>query len=247
MIKGIYHSASGMIPRFFKLAAISNNLANINSTAFKADRVHFGTVLNNELSQGSVEGAPARSIEREMSYSTDFSQGSLERTGVPTQLAINGKGFFVIEGAETGEIFYTRNGNFKLNSEQELVTASGQKVLDTSDTPILIDGDDLVIAEDGQYFVDGLAIGKFQIVEFEDENVLLKRGETLYSLGNDELPEDSENSSLFQGYLENSNINTVREMVEMITLNRNYEASSRILTAQDETLKKTVQQIGRYL
>ncbi len=246
MIKGIYHSAAGMVPRYIKLSSISNNLANVNTTGFKVDKVHFGTILNNELTQPFNKGLPERELEREMLLQVRYDQGSFEHTKRPTQLALHGNGFFVVQSPDTTEEFYTRNGNFIIDAEKELVNSDGFHVMLESGQTLKITGDKLGISEDGQVLQDGTIIGKLKLVSFEDLNCLVKRGDSLYSCIENEVPIKADEVTVLQGYLETSNVNPIQQMVELITLNRTYESSQRALIAQDDTLKKAVQQVAKF-
>jgi len=246
MIKGIYDSAAGMLPRYIKLAAIANNLANVNTPGYKLDEVHFGTVLDNELTQPDKGGKARSEMDRQMVHYVDFTQGSLENTGQKTHFAINGKGFFMVENPESGERFYTRNGDFLFNDQSELVDSQGFRVLLEDGAPIIAHGNNLLVSEDRQVFVDGEPIGKLAVMTFENLNDIVKRGNSLYSNLGNQVPEEPEDTVVLQGFLETSNVNLVQQMVDMITLNRNYESSQRALVAQDDTLKKAVQQVGAF-
>ncbi|MDP8207704.1 MAG: flagellar hook-basal body protein [Candidatus Electryonea clarkiae] len=246
MIKGIYHSAAGMVPRFMRLAAISNNMANANTTAFKSDKVYFTAVLNNQLVQQGALGDPARSIDEEMTYKFDLRQGSVEQTQQPAHFALQGDGYFVVEDEASGKQYFSRNGNFHLNEERYLVTYLGLNVLSEGGSPIRVDGDEFVVSENGQIVVDGRETDRFKIVDFEDKSGISKYGDSMFIPDPDNIEVDVEDVKILQGHLETSNINVVEEMVDMITLNRNYESSQRALIAQDSTLKKAVQEIGRY-
>ncbi len=242
MIKGIYHAAAGMIPRESQLEAISNNLANANTTAHKSDRRLFRTTLNNRLLQGGPFGTPV-TLPPELYYlQTDFAQGPLEKSDNPLDIAISGRGFFVIE-TENGNC-YTRDGNFKLNEDNELVTKLGYRVLGESN-PIQVTGGEVVVRDTGEVIVDGSVVDRLQVVDFEEPYNLRRNGYGYF------VPEDNapgqpvEDIRLMQGYIEGSNVNVIKEMVEMIELNRVYDMLQRAVVTQDETLKMAVNEIAR--
>ncbi len=242
MIKGIYHAAAGMIPRESQLEAVSNNLANANTTAHKSDRRLFRTTLNNRLLQGGPYGTPV-TLPPELYYlQTDHSQGSLEKTDNPLDVAIAGKGFFVIE-TENGNC-YSRGGNFKLNEENELVNNLGFRVLGESN-PIQITGSEVVIRDTGEVIVDGSVIDKLQIVDFEEPYNLRRNGYGFFVAEDGSTGQLIEESKLMQGYIERSNVNVVKEMVQMIELNRIYDILQKAIITQDETLKMAVNEIAR--
>lgn len=166
MIKGIYHSAAGMVPEYYRLINVSNNLANANTTAFKADRRYFRTLINNEIVQPGVGGRPKRHQDLDTGLQTQYTQGALRKTNAKTDIALNGNGFFVVEEQSTGKQFYTRNGWFQLNSDGELLTHKGMSVLDDSGSPIIIDGDKFVITEKGELFSNGEYKGNIKVVDF---------------------------------------------------------------------------------
>lgn len=175
---------------------------------------------------------------------TDFSQGNMLETGGVLDLALNGSGFFKVEG-EDGETYYTRDGSFTRNDLGELTTLDGYRVLG-SGGPIMINGDELTVAARGQVIVDGLNAGTLDIVDLDNKEYLRKVGNNLYQMAEgedgEEIPFDGE---VLQGYLEESNVDSIREMVEMITLLRNFEAGQKAIRVQDEMLEKSSNEIGR--
>jgi flagellar basal-body rod protein FlgG len=241
MIKGIYNAAAGMIPRESQLEAVSNNLANANTTGFKADRRYFRTVLNNKLLQGGEDGNPVKLPEEMYYLGTDQSAGSLEKTGNPLDVSISGKGFFVVETSDGAG--YTRNGNFRLNDDNELVNGEGFHVLGENGT-VVIKGNNVAISEQGEIEVDGSVIDRLQVVDFQKPYTLRRNGYGLFVPELEEQPIPAEDFKMMQGYLENSNVNIVSEMVLMIELNHVYEALQKAITANDETLRMAVNEIA---
>lgn len=246
MIRGIYHSAAGMLPRYHRLINISNNLANASTTAFKADRRYFSTVLNNEIVQPGKNGIPERTNELDKGLKIEFRQGELHATGVETEFALSGEGFFVVENPEDLERSYTRDGRFKLNSSHELVTAQGWRVLDDSGAPIVIRDRPFFVDDEGHIFQRGNSTSSLMVVKFEDENNLIKKGDSLFGLKKEATPETPEDTMVKQGHLESSNVNVVEEMVFMIELNRTFESSQRALTAQDQSLNELINKVARF-
>ncbi|HEX04781.1 MAG TPA: flagellar basal-body rod protein FlgF [Bacteroidetes bacterium] len=245
MIRGIYHSAAGMLPRYHKLTNISNNLANASTTAFKADRRFFSFTLNNELTQPGINGQ-AKKIERlnEGLY-IDFEQGALTPTGRKTDFAIKGQGFFVVQNEE-GKQFLTRDGRFRINDARELVTPAGYNVLDDGYTPIQIPDGSFFTDDTGMIYVNQEENSRFLIAEPPSRDAIRKIGDNLYEQTNDDDLTEVEDASVHQEHLEASNVNVVREMVEMISLNRTYDTSQRALTAQDNTLGRLIDRVPRF-
>ncbi|MBD3165930.1 flagellar hook-basal body complex protein [bacterium] len=246
MIRGIYHSAAGMLPRYLRLASLSNNLANSSTHGYKADRRYFSTLLNNEIVQGGPWGEGTRIGDLEEGFFTEFEQAHLEKDNVPTHLAVNGPGFFKLENPDTGEIQYTRNGTFRLNQQNELVNWMGWNVLDTTSSPIIVDGDKLAVNEVGHVYVDGQHKGNIALVDFDDRSQLVKRGNSMWAAGEEMIEKDAEEGKIVQGSLEASNVNPIEEMVIMIELNRNYESSQKAMIAQDSTVQKAVNNVGKF-
>ena len=242
MIKGIYHAAAGMIPRESQLEAVSNNLANANTTAHKTDRRLFRTTLNNQLLQGGPFGTE-QTLPPELYYlQTNFEQGSLEKTDNPLDLAITGNGFFAVETDEG--TFYTRNGNFKLNQDNELVTNQGYRVLGESN-PIQVNGNDVVIRESGEVIVDGVVVDTIQIVDFDDKEQLHRNSYGLFVPDDEQQNQPAQDFRIMQGFIEKSNVNVVRNMVQMIELQRIYETLQKSIITQDETLRLAVNEIAK--
>ena len=229
-----------MISREKQLEAVSNNLTNVNTTGFKADTRYFRTTLDNQLMPGGEKTATS---DDKYFLGTDFSQGTLNRTHNPLDLAIVGKGFFVI-GTDEG-ISYTRNGNFKLNENSELVTNQGHNVLGETGA-IRITGHDVTLSEAGHVIVDGLPVDKLQVVDF-DEPYQLRRDRfgNFTPVNPEEIGSLSQDFKVMQGSLERSNVNIIQEMIAMIELNRIYEALQKSVQTQDETLKLAANEIAR--
>ena len=175
---------------------------------------------------------------------TDFSQGHLEPTGNSLDLAIQGRGFFTLE--VNGEERYSRDGSFTLNSEGYLVNKDGYRVLGEKGY-IQINSKDININEKGEILSADNVVDRLKLVDFNDYKALRKEGDNLYKI----LTEDwIDNGKHFegivnQGSIEGSNVNSVKEMVDMISMLRTYEANQRLIKAHDELLGKAVNDVGR--
>lgn len=174
---------------------------------------------------------------------TDFTQGEIIETGGTYDLALNQPGFFKVMD-EDGNTYYTRDGSFTV-VEDQLVTSSGE-IVQGLDGPIYIEGDIVSILENGQVLVDGNIAGTLDIVDLENREFLRKIGDNLYSMAEGVEPvEIPYEGKVLQGYLEGSNINAIDEMVEMISLLREFETGQKLIRMQDEMLEKAVNEIGR--
>ena len=175
---------------------------------------------------------------------TDFTQGEFLDTGGVFDLALKGSGFFKVQG-EDGEIYYTRDGSFTVNNIGELTTSDGHRVMG-SGGPIIINGDDVKITKDGRVLVDGNMVGSLDIVDLNNKEFLRKIGDNLYRMAEDvDAEEIPFNGELLQGFLENSNVDSIKEMVEMISLLRNFESCQKAIRVQDEMMDKSANEIGR--
>ena len=254
MIRGWYTGASGMNAQQNRLDAISNNLANVDTAGYKRDvtvsksfpellvrRSNADGVFH--IEQGSADAAPiigklGLGVETNENY-TDFSQGSFKITNTKTDAALSGKGFYVID-TPAGQR-YTRNGNFLIGKEGILETKDGYPVLGENGY-IYLDDDRFNINEDGVIKLqdDGTEVDRFKIVRFDNERYLKKMGESFYSSndisGPAHIAEGNERPVFLQGYSETSNVNVVNEMVQMIEVNRAYEANQKTITSEDSMM-----------
>ncbi len=253
MIRGIYIAASGMMAQEAKQSAISNNLANVSTPGFKRD-IAVGESFSDIVSgfARSPVGRLGMSTAITAVYS-DHSSGSMASTESPFDLAIEGDGMFAIQ-TDTG-IRYTRAGNFKLDAESYLVTRDGHRVLG-ADGPIRVDGP-LVVHDDGGVYSDGEFRGQLRIMIPTAGDVLVKVGGGLFRVRDGVagaanaagaagmVQAQPGEARVIQGALESANVNVVREMVDMITGFRTYEAAQRALLSHDALLDKAVNEVGR--
>ncbi len=175
---------------------------------------------------------------------TDFTMGDMIETGGTFDLALNGPGFFKLIG-EDGDTYYTRDGSFVVNEEGILTTLKGEAVQGMNG-PITINGNDVSIGTNGAVKVDGNVVGTIDIVDLENREFLRKIGDNLYQMAENAEPQEIPfEGEVLQGYLEGSNVNAIKEMVEMITLLREFETGQKAIRAQDEILEKASNEIGR--
>lgn len=225
MISGIYKAVDGSLAQKLKFDTISNNLANINSNAFKKDIISFDKAL---------------AIKN--SSTTDFTPGPIRYTGNEFDVAIDGPGFFKIQ-APRG-IRYSRNGSFTCNMDSLLVTQNGDPVLGQNG-PIKINGTDVSIKSDGQVLVDGQPIDKIALVDFKQPRLLKKEGSSYYMhLGKEQDIVNAEDINIQQGYIENSNVNPTEEMIKMIETLRAFESAQKAIQTMDELNRKMVNDVG---
>ncbi len=241
MIKGLYTSETSMRPMMARMEVIANNLANINSTGYKRDRVFVRMLKDSAAVQaegkGEMEGVDAQKY-------IDFSEGSLNQTGNPFDLAIQGRGFFAVE--TPNGVRYTRNGNFKLNTDSVLVTGDGYPVLASTGAVQLPHLDktqqaNVRISETGEVIVDKDTIARLRIVDFDRLDLLKKDQKSLFVADSGEtiIEGPGQLTSVRQGYLEESNVEGIEEMIAMIEMHRNFEMNQKAIQSQDATLEKS--------
>ncbi|MCD6162448.1 MAG: flagellar basal-body rod protein FlgF [candidate division Zixibacteria bacterium] len=240
MIKGIYTSSSGMLPRVLKQEVFANNMANAKTVGFKKDSVFLHEL--NKAEDGLVTDLDWEIPMVDDVY-IDYSQGSLEKTERSLDTAINGDGFFVVQ-TPAGER-YTRCGVFSLTPEGTLVDGNNNPVLSEAG-PINISGDEISISSDGFVSSDGESIAKMKVVDFAKPYNLNKTDYGYLTAGADNVkPVKADNYEVLQGYVESSNVNIIDQMVDMMISFRAYETGQKAIQTQDETLNKAVNELGR--
>lgn len=242
MLKGIYKAASGMIPQLKKQEISANNIANAGTPGFKKD-----TVFQKELNQFQQANLPRKSDwETPMidQVYTDYSQGTFTSTGNSLDVAIGGDGFFVLESPEGNASIFTRNGNFTVDTEGFLVNSEGFRVLSDSG-PIEIGAGKIEISESGDVLINDAQTGRLRIVDFVDKSVLTKLDSSGFAAPEEAEPVPAQGYTIRQGYLEQSNINVIKEMVGMILTMRAFESGSKSLQIQDESLGKLINEVGK--
>lgn len=219
---------------------IAHNLANINTAGYKRTVNSFSRELMAQFSEGQDESVPAGQIK--INSVLDFSQGSLLRTDRSLDVAINGKGFFVVETPD-GPL-YTRNGMFQVNLQGQLVDHEG-RIVSGADGPIIIPSgvsvQKISIGEDGTISAVGGSLGRLKVVDFkEDEGKLFASGKNCFGAPEGVQPGAAEKASIRQGYQENSNVNRMEELVDMITVSRLYETNMKLLVRRHDNAKAII-------
>ncbi|MCF6148470.1 MAG: flagellar basal-body rod protein FlgG [Candidatus Kuenenia sp.] len=262
MLRALYTAATGMKAQQLYLDNVSNNLSNINTTGFKRSQINFQDLLYSKRYIAGSESAQGFEIPagiqlgggvRTISISKVFSQGNHVNTERELDLAIQGKGFFQIQQAD-GTIAYTRDGSFELNSKGEIVTADG---LPLSPSITVTDATEISIGTDGTVYVKGSDasgtlqnVGQIMLAMFPNSSGLDSLGKNLYletvasGAPSVTVPGEQGSGEIYQGFLENSNVETVTELVNLITAQRAYEINSRAISASDEMLS-TINSMAR--
>lgn len=252
MIRGIYTAVSGMITQEAKQDIITNNLANVNTVGFKKDdlavRSFDDMVIQNY--DKVVGGKNVRNIIGTLnngseidSVNTDYTSGTIQSTGISTDFAIDGRGFFTVN--RNGQNYYTRDGHFHVNPQGYLVTDSGDYVSCEQNQRLFVGNNEISCDPGGNITIldhNGNVVGqdKFATVDFDDYNNLQKIGDNLFEGNN----AHTANVTVKQNSLERSNVNTVNEIVNMLTTMRTFETNQKVVQSIDETLDKVVNQVG---
>jgi flagellar basal-body rod protein FlgF len=236
-----------------ELDVVANNIANIDTTGFKADRATF----NEYMMPGARDNDFAAGKDRRISFVqdratwVDFGPGAMQRTGNPLDVAIDGKGYFVVQTARGQR--YTRNGALGINSAGQLVTSNGDQVLGTNGPIILQPTDrDVVISPTGIVSVrDGAGTnsaqrGQLRLVSFDQDQSLQKDGASTFMAAPDQTPNPAPtNTRLLQGAIEKSNVQPILEMSRMIEITRSYSDIAAILQQQGELRRNSLQQLSQ--
>jgi len=252
MSDAVEGAVTGAMMQEMRLNQLANNMANINTVGFKADRLFelpddVEPKLPLEYSDGRSLGgidprlAPFSSLP--VSTTTDYSQGAMTQTGNPLDVALEGEGFFTVETPDG--VRFTRSGEFSVNADGVLVTREGYKVQGDGGE-IQIEPGTVTIDETGQILVNEEAVGGLRIVRFPKETQLLKQGETLFAPANaGDTGTVAEDAKVHQGFLEKSNVDPVLAMTEMIDAVRGFEAYQKVIQTLDQATGQAVDQVGR--
>ena len=251
MVRGLYTAYTGMVNSQKRMDVVSNNLANATTTGYKKEGLttqsfdEMYALKIKDLTVGHLnENIGSLSLGAKIGESyRDWSQGSFVSTDNNYDFALSGKGFFNIsftnKAGETSTM-YSRDGSFQMNQEGYLVTKDGDFVLGESG-PIQLPTniDKLEVQPTGEIYADGVYVDTFVLPDFEDYNYLEAYGENLYRTVDGAAQTDC-TATVNQGYTEASNINVVSEMVEMISIAREYESGQKVINAVDDMLSKMV-------
>lgn len=233
-------SRQGALRRQMDITA--NNIANMNTTGFKAQHPVFAEYLvRNRDDRGALGGTLA--FVRDVATVRDTSAGPIQQTGNPLDVAIEGDGYFVVDGPD-GPL-YTRNGRFRIDETGQLVTEHGHPVMADAGAAIVLDegGSDIGIGRDGTVSTRFGDLGRLRIVRFENPQELQAVSGGLMTT--EAVPEEMESPKVQQGMLEGSNVEGVVEMTRMIEVQRAYEGARKLIDSEDERIKKMIQEYAR--
>lgn len=219
---------------------LANNVANMNSTAFRGERPLFQEYLV------TADDGSTTSYVEDVGLLRNTNPGTIQQTSNTLDVAISGEGFFVVDTADGPR--YTRNGNWRLDEFGQIVVGTGNPVVDDAGLPIVIDAGDgaITIRADGTVLSEAGPIGKVQVVSFEDEQALQKLGDGLFDAG-EQIAQPATNFSILQGMLETSNVNGVVEMTLMMEVANAYRTTAQMASTSDDLRRRAIQTIGQVL
>ncbi len=228
MDSGYYAACAGLRARTQTLELIANNVANINTVGYRGEQPMFRSLLmSSTAGQSEPLNRAINNFNVLESSHLDLSPGNLEPTGNLLDLAMEGNGFFAVQGKNG--VVYTRNGNFQVSSKGELTTTSNEVVLGDQGTPLIVPGGPLSISSDGTISINGALVGKLRIVEFVPGSNPMPVGSGRYSAATTSVV-PSPDSSVRQGMLESSNVSAVAAVTDLIAVQRHAEMLERAMS-----------------
>jgi flagellar basal-body rod protein FlgF len=234
-----------------QMDVVANNVANVNTNGYKADRSLFEEYLMPGAHEDNFVGRDRRlSFVQDRATFHDFAGGPTEQTKNPLDVAIDGKAFLVVQ-TPNGER-YTRDGGLQINAQGQLVTASGNPVLGSNgpitfqqtDHDITISNDGTVTVLEGVNNAADSIRGKLRLVSFAQAQKLLKEGSNLYSAGEGNFAQPDTSARVHQGFIEKSNVNAVTEMSRMVEVSRAYTQMATLLQQQSDLQRSAIEKLA---
>lgn len=225
-----------------EMATIANNIANMNTPSYKAET----TLFEEFVMKNATEQSPDKTLSFVQDYglTRDMTDGALQTTGNPLDVAITGEGFFKVQAAD-GATLYTRNGHFQLDNQGQLINSNGDLVLSDAGSPIRFatDEKDISISRDGTISTSAGLRGKIAMVSFANTQDMKNEGNTLLSTTQAEIAPT--NARLVQGAIESSNVKPIMEMTNMIEVQRSYESARKLIETADEMRSRAISTLGQ--
>lgn len=248
MADGIYTALTGAVAQQQSLDVIANNVANVNTAGYRADRAAFSQFLAgaqrdpDAVSQLGQPGARVDHFVHVDAVAHDYTDGALKLTGNPLDMALSGDGFFAIQTPQGERL--TRSGSFVMGDGGVLTTADGHPVLGTDDKPIHLPSDRNIHVEgDGTLKMDALVLGKLKLVRAEDPAQLEKESATWFKAApNAQLA--NADVTVTQGHIEASNVNAVAGLNDMIAVSRSFDALQKVIESFQKIDERTARDLG---
>lgn len=240
-MRGIYSATSIMLAGLDWQSIVAKNLANANTTGYKADRVTLSEFDSLLLQLNGSDTDPLGLGTTAENAVVNLEQGPLTETDRGLDLAISGTAFFAVQTPDGLRL--TRDGSFGVDANRVLVTADGYQVQGTNGTITLPQGD-VAIAEDGRVFANGQYVDTLALYSFDDAAAVEKAGENLFQSTGSRAATVGE-AQVMQGYLEGSNVDIADTMTKMMAVLRTYEAAQRVVLSQSQTIDSAATQVGQ--
>lgn len=236
MYKGIYIALSGATIKQTHMDLIANNLANASTPGFKRDKISFQDYLVSQLN-GLQEDSGGKTLSSLGIVKTDFLPGGIVHTGNPLDVAIDGEGLLSLENG-----LYTRRGDLHLDNDGYIVNQRGIKVLGNGGPIQITDTGRIDINDAGEVSVNDSVIDTLKVVEFKDADALVKAGDDAFTAGQDAT---ESKAAIKQGYIEKSNVDAVKEMVQMITVLREFQVYQKAIQSFDDAIGRVLSDMPR--
>ncbi len=232
MLNGLYAAAAGMIAQQTRMDSLANDIANVNTTGYKSQRLGFRDLIYN-IEQGMPVGAGSAVVDA----GRLFTEGGLQATGDPLSLAISGPGFFQVRLSD-GSTGLTRAGDFRLDADGMLVTASGNRLVPSIRIPATTPSDGIAVGSDGTVTASGKVVGRITVVAVQAPAYLRALGDTTFATtAQSGAARAIGGSSIQQGYLESSNVDLADSLTIVIDAQRSYQLDSRAIQTQDQLMQ----------
>ncbi len=239
-------AASGMRARMESLEMLANNIANGSTGGYKGDREFYSLYVAAEAADPAEQGVSPTPDTQPLieKHWTDYSQGALHPTGNPLDLALDGSGFFSVNGPNG--VLYTRNGNFRLSAGGVLTTADGYALRTVKGSTLqLTSSSPVTIGRDGVVRQDGQDLGQLAIVDYPDGNTIDKRGLNYFFSIDPKLQPSLSKAEVQQGNLEESNVGPAQSAVRLVDVMRQFESLQKALSIGAEMNKHAVEEVAR--
>lgn len=251
MVRGIYTALMGMLVDQAIVDNTANNLANVDTTGYKKDSQAFRSYLQYEIlrvepERGRQKLTALGTLERGVTLDevrTDQTQGAVESTEVNTDFALQGDGFFSIEG-KSGESYFSRNGNGKIDAQGFLTNSNGDYFLNDAGDRILFSSN-TVVDRVGNIIQDGVIQGRLAVVRFENPRYLIKSGYTYFRATEQSgVAQPDLMTTVHQGFEEKATVNAVREMINLINAQKHFDLNQKVIMTQDALMDSAINKVG---
>lgn len=233
MLEGLYTAAAGMAAQQQRMDSLANDVANVNTAGYKQLRTGFRDLVYAQQGRGAANGIDAGSGSAAQTVGRSFAQGSLQQTGQPLDVALEGPGFLQVRTPD-GQLALTRDGSLRVTNTGQLVTSTGATVEPPVNFPAGTNLAGVAVARDGTITSGNEVIGRLVAVDVRAPQALTSIGDNLFTANADSGAPQAVPTTIAGGYIEASNVSLADAMVDMMQSQRAYELSSRAIRQQDE-------------